>query len=315
MSSPRTAQRLTRILAMVPWVMAHPESNADEVCERFGYASRRQLVDDLNLVFVCGLPGYGPGELMVAYIDEDEVVIEMAEYFAQPIRLTAPEALGLLASGYAVRGSGLGSDALDRALEKLERVVLPEGDDSVVVELAEPALVPEFRSAISEGAVVDIVYTALSSGETTERAIEPWAVFSTLGNWYVRGWCRRANAERVFRVDRIRAATPTGETFDPPEEPSEPVVRYTPDIDDVRATMRLGPAAKWVAEYFPVEVLDESSDGLTVRMSASDPLVPARLLLRLGVDAELISGEEVAGELGALRRRILARYGEPAGSE
>lgn len=297
---------------MVPWVMANPESTADEVCQRFGYPNRRQLVDDLNLVFVCGLPGYGPGELMVAYIDEDEVVIEMADYFAQPLRLTAPEALGLLAAGYAIRGAGLGSEALDRAVEKLERVVLPEGDDSVVVELGEPALVPELRAAIAEGEVIEIVYTALSSGETTERAIEPWAVFSTLGNWYVRGWCRRAEAERVFRVDRIRGARPTGEAFDPPDEPTEPVVRYTPDIDDVRATMKLGPAAKWVAEYFPLEIVDESGDWLTVRMSASDPLVPARLLLRLGSDAELVSGEEVGTALDRLRARILTRYVDAA---
>jgi proteasome accessory factor C len=297
---------------MVPWVMSHPETTADEVCERFGYPNRNQLVDDLNLVFVCGLPGYGPGELMVAYLDEDEVVIEMADYFASPIRLTAPEALGLLAAGYAIRGVGLGTDALDRALAKLERVVLPEGDDTVVVELAEPDLVPELRAASSTGEVVEIVYTALSSGETTEREIEPWAMFSTLGNWYVRAWCRRADAERVFRVDRIRGARPTGETFDPPAEPTEPVVQYTPDLDDVEATMRLGPAAKWVAEYFPVEIAGESGDGLIVRMSASDPLVPARLLLRLGADAELVSGKEVAVALDRLRARILARYSDAA---
>ena len=97
---PTTAQRLNRILAMLPWVIANPGATVDEVCARFGY-ERRELAADLDLVFVCGLPGYGPGDLMVAYIDDEEVVVEMADYFAQPVRLTAPEALILLASGMA----------------------------------------------------------------------------------------------------------------------------------------------------------------------------------------------------------------------
>ena len=32
MTSPRTAQRLTRILAMLPWVIAHPGATVAEVC-------------------------------------------------------------------------------------------------------------------------------------------------------------------------------------------------------------------------------------------------------------------------------------------
>ncbi|MDH4309185.1 MAG: WYL domain-containing protein, partial [Acidimicrobiia bacterium] len=56
--SSRTAARLNRILAMLPWVIAHPGASVPDVCDRFGY-TRRQLLEDLDLVFVCGLPGYG----------------------------------------------------------------------------------------------------------------------------------------------------------------------------------------------------------------------------------------------------------------
>jgi len=308
MSSARTARRLNRILAMVPWVLANPGATVTEVCERFGYQNRRQLVDDLNLVFVCGLPGYGPGDLMVAYVDEDEVVVEMAEYFARPLRLSAPEALGLLAAGRALLSSGLGSPELEAAVAKVEAVVLPESDDRVVVDLAEPPYVSRLRRAAAEGRVVRIEYRAVSTGEVTTRNVEPWMVFSTLGNWYVRGHCRRADAERVFRVDRIRFAEETGDHFEPPAELPPPEVRYTPEEDDVRATIRLRAAARWVADYYPVEI--EADDGveMVVRFSASDPAVPARLLVRLGAAAELVEGAEVARSAADLRARILARY-------
>ena len=114
MTSPRTAKRLNRILAMLPWVIAHPGASVDKVCERFDY-TRAELAADLDLVFVCGLPGYGPGDLMVAYIDEDEVVVELADYFANPVRLTPPEALSLLAAGMALLSTGQAPAALQSA--------------------------------------------------------------------------------------------------------------------------------------------------------------------------------------------------------
>jgi proteasome accessory factor C len=308
MSSPRTARRLNRILAMLPWVIANPGATVDDVCTRFGY-TRRQLVADLDLVFVCGLPGYGPGDLMVAYIDEDEVVVEMADYFAQPLRLTAPEALSLLASGMAVMSSGQAPPALERAVGKLRRAVLPDDPEALVVDLSEPELVGTFRDAAATGTVMHITYTGLASGATSTRDVEPWSVFSTLGNWYVRGHCRLADGERVFRIDRIRSAEPTAGRFDPPASVPPPVVEYTPGEEDVRAVIRLGPQARWVAEYYPVETVEDGDD-LVVRFSAPDASVTARLLLRLGPAASLLEGEEVAAELADLRVRIAARYAQ-----
>lgn len=307
MTSPRTAKRLNRILAMLPWVIANAGASVDEVCERFGY-TRRELAGDLDLVFVCGLPGYGPGDLMVAYIDDDEVVVELADYFANPVRLTPPEALSLLAAGMALVSTGQAPPALSSAVEKLQRVVLGEDQEALVVDLAEPPLVGELRQAATSGSVVDIVYTALASGQTTERAIEPWVVFTTLGNWYVRGWCRLAGAERVFRIDRIRDLTVLDEAFEPPEISPEPEIGYTPGAEDVRAVIRLDRQARWVADYYPVETVADDAAGLTVRFSASDPSVVARLLLRLGRSAELLEGVEVRTALADLRARLLARY-------
>jgi proteasome accessory factor C len=292
---------------MLPWVIANAGASVDEVCERFGY-TRRELAADLDLVFVCGLPGYGPGDLMVAYIDDDEVVVELADYFANPVRLTPPEALSLLASGMALVSTGQAPPALASAVVKLQRVVLGDNEGALVVDLSEPPFVLELRDAAATGAVVSIVYTAIASGQTTERDIEPWAVFTTMGNWYVRGHCRLAGAERVFRVDRMREVVATGQRFVPPAKPVEPEIGYTPGAEDVRAVIKLREQARWVADYFPVETVADETDGLVVRFSASDPSVIARLLLRLGQSAELLEGDVVAETFSELRSRVLQRY-------
>jgi len=308
MSSPRTVQRLSRILSMLPWVIANQGATVDEVCERFGY-TRSDLVKDLNLVFVCGLPGYGPGDLMTAYVDEDEVVVDTAEYFGEPLRLTSAEALILLAGGMAMLSSGTGPPSLATAVAKLQSALLPD-EGAIEVDIpSEPAMVSRLRDAAVGGEVIEIVHASVATGQETTRSIEPWAVFATLGNWYVSGYCRLANAERVFRVDRIRSASETGERFDPPAERPPAEVSYSPGVDDTRAVIRLRPGARWVAEYYPVEVLDDGDEGLVVEFSAADPAVAARLLIRLGEQAILEDGDAVREARDRLRARVLNRYG------
>ena len=117
-----------------------------------------------------------------------------------------------------------------------------------------------------------------------------------------------ADAERVCRVDRIRTAEDTGERFEPPTDPPPPDVRYTPDLSDVQATIRLAPSARWVADYYPVDVIEDDGGSMVIAMSVSDAAVAARLLVRLGDDAELVDGAEVRRATEDLRSRILERY-------
>lgn len=306
--SNRTASRLTRILTMLPWVIANPGSTVEEVAVRFGYRDQEDLARDLNMVFVCGLPGYGPGDLMVAFIDDDEVVVDTADYFERAPRLSPTEALSMLAAGMAVLSAGEGSPALESAVDKLAATVAPDSDGLAVDVAAEPDLVGPLREAAAVSRVVDITYTSLGRGETTEREVEPWAVFASLGNWYLTGYCRLAQAERIFRLDRIRDMTVTDQTFEAPADRPEPQVRYTPSDDDVRARIALRPAARWVLDYYPVDVVDESDDEIVIDFAAADPSVAARLLLRLGDRARLVEGPEVRAALGSLGERILARY-------
>jgi proteasome accessory factor C len=246
---------------------------------------------------------------MSAEIIDDEVVIDMAEYFEDAPRLAPAEALALLAAGMAITASGQGGDVLEDAVDKLSAVLLPEGSEVIDIDLAaEPELVGRLKSAAARNEVVAITYTSLSRDETTEREVEPWSVFSSLGNWYLMGYCRLATDRRVFRVDRIKAAAPIGETFTPPASLPPAEARYVPSIEDVRARIALGPAARWVTEYYPVDIVSDRSEELIVDFSAADPLVAARLLLRLGPDAKLIKGAEVERALAELRQRILDVY-------
>ena len=308
MSSDRTAKRLTRILAVLPWIIEHEGAPTDDVVERFGYANTAELVKDLHLVFMTGLPGYGPGDLIDVDVFDDEVFVNAADYFARPLRLTPPEALGLLAAGLTMVESDQAPPSLRSAVEKLIAVVAPDDGDVVAVDVPTPPHVRLLREAIEERSPVHIAYVGLASNVRTERTVEGHSVFFNLGNWYLSGFCRKAGASRVFRVDRIDAIELVAGSYEIDETETQAMIQYQPTESDVRTSFTLSPQSTWVAEYYPLEVQELDEGYLRVTMSVSDPLVAARLLLQLGDQATNIEGTEVVDTLEELRARILARY-------
>lgn len=308
MTSSRTVTRLSRILALIPYVLDRQAVDIGEVMERFGY-TQEELTRDLNTIFVCGLPGYGPGDLMEAYLDEDEVIIDAAEFFAKAPRLTPSEALGLLAAGMTIIGSGEGSPALESAVEKLSKVVMPDADTSLTVDVLDQSRhVGVLRDAAADRKVVRMVYRSVGKEETTERDVEPWSVFTTLGRWYILGHCRMVDGQRTFRVDRIKELAVLDEEFERPDSVPEPRVGYAPSKDDITCVIDLKPAARWVLEYYPVEVVRESSRTIRIRFHSPDAEVPARLLLRLGAEARLVEGPKVAARLADIGQAVLDRH-------
>jgi proteasome accessory factor C len=307
-SSERTAGRLSRILALIPYVLAKDGAKVSEIMERFGY-SEDELTRDLNTVFFCGLPGYTPGDLMEAYIDGDEVIIDAADYFARAPRLTPMEALGLIAAGMAIIGSGQASPDLKKAVDKLTKAILPDAGKAIDVDVAgDSENLALLKTAAAARQVTRITYRSLGRETETVRDIEPWAVVNTLGNWYIQGFCRLVGAERVFRVDRIRELDVLDEEFDRPEALAEPEIAYTPSDEDIVARIRLAPSARWVLDYYPVDVLKETKTGTEIRFSSPDAEIPARLLLRLGDQARLLQGDEVRARAAAIAQALRDRY-------
>jgi proteasome accessory factor C len=219
------------------------------------------------------------------------------------------EALGLVAAGMAILGAGQGSPELEKAVDKLTKSVLPDGGAAIDVDVSgDSKILAALKAAATANRVVRITYRSLTHEEETVRDIEPWAVVTTLGNWYVQGYCRKVDAERVFRVDRIRHMEVLDEEFERPPDLNRSGIGYTPSDDDIAARIRLSPAARWVLDYYPVDVLKETKSGTEIWFTSADAEIPARLLLRLGPEAHLVEGEEVRSRLVAIAETLLTRY-------
>jgi proteasome accessory factor C len=307
--SPRAVagNEVQRILALVPWIVAHPGASKDEIAQRFGITVA-QLESDLDLVLMIGVPPYSPGDYLDVIDDGEHVTIRLADYFARPLQLTPGEGLALLAAGRALLAVP-GSDPegpLATALERLEAALdLPD----LVVEVGEPEQLGSMRDAVATHQRVEIDYWSAGRDELTTRRIDPEVLFFATGEWYVGAYCHVARDERMFRIDRIRAVRPTGETFEPGATGFETGEVYRPRSADTRVTLALRPGAAWVAEAFPTESVTERTDGsLEIVLAVSEQAWLARLLVRLGPDARVVAPRNVQGLAAATAQRILGRY-------
>jgi proteasome accessory factor C len=301
--------RLRRILAVVPWVAAHDGPALAEVCERFGYASETELQEDLNLLFLCGVPPYTPDALIEVDVADGRVWIRYADWFARPLRLTAAEALSLVAGSTALLGAGAGDveGPLARGLAKLAAAL---GVTEEVVDVTFAAAPAEpldvLRRAAQEHHQVEIDYYTYSRDEQTTRVIDPHLVYAAAGQWYVAGFCHQAQADRLFRVDRVTRARRLDAMF-PAATARHALPVFDPSPDDPRIVLELGPGAAWAATQYPTESVEEVGGGrLRVALRASGDAWLARLLLRLGPDARVVDGD--GGPAAAAAKRVLGRY-------
>jgi proteasome accessory factor C len=273
---------------------------------------------------VSGLPPYGPGDLIDVQVEEGRVWIDMADYFSRPVRLSRSEALALYLKGKALLGApGLEeAPALNSALAKIERGL---GEDTLErlagrVEVGEGGhraqALARVRSAIEHRERLEIEYYTAARDQLTVRRIDPEHVFSAIGNWYVVAWDHLSGAERLFRADRVRAARPTGETFEPRGLLGAGRPLYTRSERDIAVRLLLRPSARWVAEYYEVERADPKDDGsLEVTLPAKDLPWVAKLILRLGGEAHVLGPPQLAEMVGQAARETLARYRRGGGRE
>ena len=314
----RLGRRLRRILLLLPYAIRNPGVTVDELARRFGVA-KRDLIDDLNLVFLCGLPGYGPGDLIDVSVDDDRVYVEMADYFAAPLRLTPVEALALYAGGQALASlPGMEqADALRRALGKLGRALGSgaQGDapDAVAVRIdtGPSEHLDALGRAVRDRRRVVIEYFSASRGELTERKVDPWGLVAALGRWYLVGWDHRAGDERMFRVDRTKRVTVTDEPADLPGDfdPERYRRAWRGDGGELTLTLEISPqTASWFEDYYPVASSRRLDDGwVAVELVASGVRWAATLVVRLGPHARAVRPEPVLAEARALAAAPAAR--------
>ena len=156
--------------------------------------------------------------------------------------------------------------------------------------------------------------------EATERDVDPMRLLVVEGRTYLEGWCRRAEAVRVFRLDRVLRIEVLDVAAEVPRQ-AEPVDvdqgLFRPSPGDMRVVLELTPRGRWVAEYYPCEDVTELGDGrLRVTLRTPDAAWARRLALGLGEDGRVVAPAALASAVRADAAVALAAYSvdPPGGS-
>jgi proteasome accessory factor C len=309
------SERLTRLLAVIPHVAGRGYVPLDEIVERFGYP-RADLVADLTEVLpYVGVAPFTPDTLIEVSVDEGNVRIDYADWFAKPLRLAPGEALALLAAGRALAAAEPGEEAgpLVRGLTKLGAALGAGGDGALEVHLgvvAEETLAL-LRAAVREQRQVQLDYYSYGRDQRSTRIVEPRRFYADEGNWYIAGYCHLATADRVFRVDRIRQATLLETTFTVAERDDGVLGTFAATDEHPRVVLELEPDARWVVDQYPHDELVELDGGrVRVTLAVTAQAWLERLLVRLGPAAVVVDAPRGLGDdaRSAAARRILGRY-------
>jgi proteasome accessory factor C len=302
--------RLARLLNLVPYLLARPGIRVADAAADLG-VSEKQLREDLELLWVCGLPGYGPGDLIDMAFDGDRVTITYDAGIDRPLRLTQDEALALVVALRMLAGLPDTEDraAVERALAKIETAAGDAAADlPVAVRLpgGRADRLADMQGVVQRGHALRMTYYTATRDELTDRIVDPMRVIVAGGHGYLEAWCRRAEAVRLFRIDRIEAYAELEKPAEVPADARPTDIRegiFRPSDDLPLVTLRVGRWARWITEYYPCEqVVEESPERWVVSLRASDLDWARRLVLGLGPGVTVVEPAELAD---AVRREAL----------
>ena len=318
---PRVApatDRLQRLLALVPYVVSRKVVGLADTAAAFGI-SERELVDDLNMLWCVELRSPDPYCPIDLSYEGGEIVVSEAESFDRPLRLGVDEASALLVAlrMLAELPSLEERSALNRTIAKLEAAAGSAAAVSaqVAVQLDDRGTgtaAAQARDAIERGRRLHLSYYVPGRDEATERDVDPMRLLVVDGRPYLEGWCLRAEAVRLFRLDRVLDLAVLDEPASVPAQAEPRDVDqglFRPSADDVEVELELSAAGRWVAEYYPCERVTDLGDGrLQVMLRTPDTRMVRRLALRLGEDGRVTSPADLAAEIREDAAAALAQY-------
>ena len=315
-----TSTRLVRLLNMVPYFQANPRVSRAKAAADLG-VTPKHLEADVKQLWMCGMPGYTPGDLIDFEFDGDTIKVTFSAGIDRPLRLTSTEASGLL---LALRGladiPGVVDPAAARsAIAKIETAAGGAFGASPAAEpgASESAAVAAVRQAVGEQRALAIDYFSASRDARSQRVVDPIRVILVGDQSYLEAWCREAEDVRLFRFDRILEASVLDESSAPP--PTAAMARPNTALFDAdpslpSATLRIAPRAAWMLEYFPMRVTAELPDGdceAEITYAAEEWL--ARQILGFGPDVQVLAPASLADSVRTAASSALAAYADLPG--
>lgn len=293
-------ERTARLLDLVPYINSHQGISLKELAQVFN-VTQAQMTDDLTTLWMCGLPGYTPLELMDLDFESGFVTIHNAETLSKPRSISFDEGVALVL-GLDLLRSTISADRADlltkiddlsRRLSDLINLPSALSAASDVNQDVSAAILEAIRSRSG----LEIVYHSLYRDETSTRTILPIEIVESDGQRYLSSFCHTSSDFRQFRIDRIQSAK------------MQTVAQEIPKISNQAAghtsTIKVLTPTRDIAERFKHNELSVNSE---FNFESFSLQWIERSIMASGGSVSLLAPAEIRQSISVMAQSMLDRY-------
>ena len=199
------AQRALRTMDLVPYILENPGISTIDLAAKFS-VTQKQIEKDLQLIFLCGLPGYTPYELIDLTFEDGIVSIIEPQVLTKPRNFSSNEMVVIKLGLEILREINVNEpNKLDKISTLLQKVHKETDQDSVLLakEISSSPYYSVINTAISQRKQLSIEYQSVSKDQLSTRLIVPYNISMLNGNLYLSAYDMDRQSDRVFKLDLI----------------------------------------------------------------------------------------------------------------
>jgi proteasome accessory factor C len=291
--------RTARLLDLVPYITTHQGIAISELAKTFN-TTVKEITDDLNTLWMCGLPGYTPLELIDLEFESGFVSIRNAETLAAPRALDRAEALSIYMGLDLLSSELSNSSELASEISNLQDQLRTQLISAPQVQI-EASLKSEFRAlilrAIRRRGWLEITYHSAANDQVTKRNVAPYELSQSGSHEYLQGYCDSAKSIRNFRADRIVEIVEIDDQVWPSNQ-------LTGNEEAIKYEIKVHKASRQVLEVLPQ--VAAGSTRATIE-GFSSPWI-SRAILSLAAQVEATLPKEIRAAVHARAKAALQNY-------
>jgi proteasome accessory factor C len=297
------AIRALRTMDLIPYILENPGVSIRSLSERFS-VTEKQIESDLQLVFMCGLPGYTPYELIDIVFEDGIVSVIDPQVLDKPRRFTKSEliviALGLEILLDISRSNPERYQKLKALSEKITK--LGSSNSVTLIHSENSSIFTEvIADAISKRKNIQITYSSLVKDQITDREIAPQRLYFMNGNLYLSAYDLGKKSDRIFKVDLIKKCEITGTANN--EEEGE-------IVDAIRVVLRVNKSHRNFIERNSsiISTVVEKKDFFDINIDINNIEWLKRSILSNAPGISVVTPTSLANELRQSATSLLALY-------
>ena len=207
--SDTAAVRALRTMDLIPYILEHPGISINQLSKIFNVAEK-EIEKDLQLAFMCGLPGYTPYELIDLTYEEGVVSIIDPQVLNKPRNFSNNERVVIALGLEILKEINLSNLENLKKIDKLREKFLDKKDEDSVIVVEQDLSFPFLNiinQAIFERRIVIFDYQSVSKDVLSSRNVLPHKLYLQNGNLYLSGNDVQAQSDRIFKADQILSCT------------------------------------------------------------------------------------------------------------